>query len=89
MNITRFRHTGVKPDGTFEQGLGAVKTKGSISRSHERGGCGMRGCKCSPGHWIAVALPRTDEGVVEGFTIRFKNKQEFNRFLTQGNLEMV
>jgi len=83
--ISVYTHDHVKADGTFEDGeLGAVHTEGNISISHPDGGCGMPGCECSPGHWISVALPRTEDGVVRGVTFKFNSREELEEYLTRG-----
>ena len=32
--------------------LHGLNTHKGITYSAERGGCGLRNCSCSPGHWI-------------------------------------
>ena len=81
MRIKKFRHTGVKPDGTFEgRKLGAVEVDGShrISRGE---GCGTEGCNCSPGIFVCDAKPRTPEGVVEGTTTYFNTIPQLDAYL--------
>ena len=80
MYIKKFRHANVLADGRIIGG-GSVETKGSIRMSSENGGCGLSGCHCSDGHWIMIASPRTDDGVVEGMTVKFDNYDEFKTFL--------
>lgn len=80
MKINHFKHTGVSPDGKIAGG-GAVTTKGRVSKSAEEGGCGSKGCNCSPGHWISFCLPRTEDGIVEGVSIHFDNKEEMDWFI--------
>jgi hypothetical protein len=79
--ITIFKHEHVNKDGTFERELGSVHIEGHITISHPKSGCGMDGCNCSPGHWISVALPRTNKGIVRGMTIQFKNRKELEKYL--------
>ena len=82
MKTTYFKYTNVNPDGTFGDGkLGAIGTKSTITKSSEKGGCGLETCGCSEGHWICVSKGRNDEGIVEGKTIHFKNKKEMKEFL--------
>lgn len=81
MKIRSFRHTGVKPNGTFENEAGAVVTQGRVSMSAVNGGCGAGNCNCSEGHWVSIVKPRTQEGVVEGMTIQFDDQAEMNKFL--------
>ena len=87
METTYFKHTDVNPDGTIgKKRLGAVHTDRRITMSKENGGCGLDSCGGSEGHWICVIKGRTDNGVVEGKTIRFKNKREMNNFLSDINV---
>lgn len=79
--VTYYKHTGVKPDGTFEGKGGAVRTDSDISMSHPKGGCGLKGCGCSKGHWICIGKGRTDDGVVEGKTVKFKSRKDMKSFL--------
>lgn len=89
MKIETFRHTKVKPNGTFENKLGAVITEGGIRMSPDRGGCDLKGCRCSEGHWITIVKPRTAKGVVEGTRVKFDNKAEMDEFLRTKELSMV
>lgn len=75
MKIKHFVHTGVSPDGLVPSG-GAVEVNGRVIESDIKGGCGSKGCPCSPGHWIATVLPRTEDGVVFGYTAYFDSRQE-------------
>jgi hypothetical protein len=75
MKITHFTHTGVLPDGRVPTG-GAVEVNGRVLQSEATGGCGSKGCRCSPGHWISVVHPRTEDGVVFGYTARFDSRTE-------------
>lgn len=79
MKIEKYKHTGVNPDGTVKTG-GAVEVNGSIKMSAENGGCGMPSCKCSPGFWISIAMPRRGS-TVEGIRVNFDTKKEFEDFL--------
>lgn len=81
MKIETFKHTNVLPNGTFKTKKGGVETEGRISRSAKNGGCGMKGCHCSDGHWITIIKPRTKKGVVEGIKVKFDNKLEMEAFL--------
>lgn len=80
MKVEKFIHTGVKPDGTFENEAGAVHVEGLVMMGTGEG-CGLSGCHCSDGYWITIGLPRTKEGVVEGIKVRFDNKREFDKFI--------
>lgn len=80
MKIEKIKHTGVNKDGTFKTGAGSVEVNGRIYMSSENGGCGIPGCKCSPGHWIIISLPRKGS-LVEEMKVSFDNKNELDRFL--------
>jgi len=45
--VNQWAHEGVAPDGSIQNGRGAVHTEGGIRRSYSGGGCDLRGCKCS------------------------------------------
>jgi len=75
MKITHFVHTGVREDGSLPTG-GAVEVKGRVIESARRGGCGRKGCDCSPGQWISIVHPRTEDGVVVGYTAYFDSRKE-------------
>lgn len=81
MKIEKFKHTGVNPDGTFKNKAGSVETAGIISMSDENGGCGIPLCKCSPGHWVTIVMPRSKGGIVEGVKVQFENRDEMDGFL--------
>lgn len=82
MKITKYRHTGVLPNGNVESG-GAVHTEQMIRMSPKSGGCGLSTCHCSDGHWISIALGRTEDGIVEGLTVKFESQKEMNKFLKE------
>jgi hypothetical protein len=86
MKIESFKWEGVKTNGTFENEAGAVETKGIIRMSHKNGGCGLDKCNCSPGHWLMVAKPCTDDGIVEGLKVTFENKSEMDKFFKRREL---
>lgn len=75
MKISYFVHSNVAADGRLPGG-GSVVTKGALVESAPDGGCGLDGCNCSPGHWIAYALPITPGGVVFGFRAIFESRAE-------------
>jgi hypothetical protein len=85
MKISKFKHEGVNPDGTFKDRLGAVTVEGRVSMSAIDGGCGAGKCNCSEGHWISIVKPRTPEGVVEGMTVQFESHEELLAF-KKGNV---
>ena len=78
MKMNHFKHTGVKPDGTFEGRMGAVGTGLNINHGD---GCGSRGCHCSDGYWFLIGIPRTADGVVEGMNVKFEDRQEYETFI--------
>ena len=84
MKISHFVHVGVLPDGRVPTG-GAVEVNGRASESAPEGGCGAEGWQCSPGHWISRVHPRTEDGVVFGYTAHFDSQQE----LEAANLDEI
>jgi len=86
MKIESIDYEGVRKDGLFEKEAGSVCTKGLI-RMGAGQGCGLKGCRCSPGYWITIMLPRTPKGGVHGVRVVFKDKREFDRFNREGELE--
>jgi hypothetical protein len=82
MNITQFKHTGVKKDGSFENKSGAVGTEGGVrmSQSHED----TCDCGCSPDRFISIIMPRTKKGVVLGLTVTFDDAEEMSQFMESG-----
>jgi len=86
MKIQTFKHTGVLPNGCFIDRAGGVETKGIIRMSQIDGGCSLKGCHCSDGHWLMVSAPRTENGVVEGITIKFDSHAEMQSFLNNREL---
>ena len=85
MKLRTFTHTGVKPDGTFDDKNGAVGTKGGVSMSQPSGGCGLEGCYCSEEHWLTISMPRTEDGVVMGISVTFDSLDEMNKTLRPNN----
>ncbi|TXH42371.1 MAG: hypothetical protein E6Q97_35875 [Desulfurellales bacterium] len=57
--------------------------------SQENGGCEIDGCHCSDGHWLTIAKPRTEEGIVEGLKVQFENKSEMEQFFKCRELFMM
>lgn len=82
MKFEKIVHESVNPDGAFQDQPGAVKTEGSVIMSQEDGGCDVKGCKCSEGHWLSVFMPRTKDGIVEGVKVTFDNWGEMQLFLS-------
>ena len=81
MRIEKFKHENVLPNGTFKNRPGAIEVNGMITLSHFNGGCGLEGCNCSEGHWINVALPRTNKGIVEGITLYLDSREQVLDFI--------
>jgi hypothetical protein len=86
MKFEKFKHTGVKKDGTFEDEPGAVVTNGAIRMSMGEG-CGLKGCHCSDGFWITMVMP-LDAGIVEGVKVTFDSRREMNKFLKTHSLTL-
>ena len=61
--------------------LPGLNTHKGITYSAERGGCGMRNCSCSPGHWICVSTGVDKQFILNGMTINFDNKDEMDEFI--------
>jgi len=80
MEINKFKHNDVNEDGTCLTG-GAVEIGGSVRFSDKEGGCGSMGCDCSPGHWVCIIFPRTEDGNVNGVSINFDNKIQLIKFI--------
>lgn len=80
-SLNPFIHQDVNEDGTLKDDSGSVTTKGRISKSDPNGGCGAGECNCSSGHWICVVHPRTQEGIVSGFNLKFNSEKNLNQFL--------
>ena len=53
----------------------------TLHHTINRGGCGLKGCGCSKGHWVCITKGRTEEGVVEGKTVKFKSRMDMENFL--------
>lgn len=87
MKVETFKHENVLPDGTFSDKSGAVRVKGGIRMSQNNGGCGLDACRCSDGHWITIAKPRTKDGIVEGLCVRFDNQLEMEEFFKNRNMD--
>jgi hypothetical protein len=80
LEIHKIVHQNVNPDGTFLNARGAVMTEGGILMSAGEG-CSLPDCHCSDGYWITIMLPRTKDGIVEGVTVKFSSKREFEKFM--------
>lgn len=83
MEINKYKHTNVSPDGIVKDG-GAVGTTGGLRMSNGEG-CGAKGCKCSEGYWISITLPRTEDGVVEGIKAQL-SESEIKSFLEKHDI---
>lgn len=80
MKIVQIKHENVNPDGTFTDKAGAVDTKGTIRMSKGEG-CGLEGCSCSDGYWLAIFTPRNDNGEIYGLRVEFDDEYEMEYFL--------
>jgi len=80
MKMETFETKNVAEDGTVKDG-GAVITTGAIRRSHPDGGCGTGNCSCSPGHWVSIIEPRTEDGIVKATKIHFESREEMEEYL--------
>jgi hypothetical protein len=86
--IETWKHTGVKPDGTFKNEPGAVETTAKTIVSVPRGGCGSPGCNCSPGHWISITKARTSAGVITGKTMHFKSRKDLLEYAKENKIKL-
>lgn len=84
MRIEKYIHTDI-PDNKEEA---EVEILGGISLSQSDGGCDAKGCNCSPGHWMAIRLPRTDDGTVEGISVYFDSKEEMMKLFDDRELKL-
>lgn len=75
MEIKWFVHKGVDPQGKVASG-GQVCVNGDFRQSPPEGGCGIPSCDCSARHWISKIFPRTEDGIVAGFTAKFASRKE-------------
>lgn len=75
MEIKWFAHNDVDPQGGGAAG-GQICVNGDLRQSPPEGGCGIPGCNCSAGHWISKIYPRTEDGIVAGFTAKFSTREE-------------
>ena len=80
MRIEKLIHTSVQPDGTFLYKKGSVHTEGACAIGWGEG-CGLDHCNCSPGYWVSIILPRTEEGVVEVAKVSFTDLKEMETIL--------
>ena len=88
INTKTFRHEGVNPDGTFKNEPGAVNTKAHVGISAPGGGCDMKGCGCSPGHWIVIGNGRTKSGVVSGKTLSFASRKDLLEYMKENKIKV-
>jgi hypothetical protein len=72
------------------KGGGAVSPDLGLTRSVAGGGCGLRDCNCSPGHWITIGLP-IDRGVKQAVQFIFESQADRDRFaeVIGMNLDMM
>lgn len=85
--IEEYFYSNVNPDGTFDNEPGAVNIEATITLSSPHGGCGMKGCNCSPGHWIMISKGRNSKGEVKGKTLYFKNRKDLLTYAKENNLK--
>jgi hypothetical protein len=72
MNIKKLRYENIRPDGSSDTESGIVCVRGNISTGVDH-----------KGRWLTAALPRTDDGVVEGVIVEFADDAEFEKFLSE------
>lgn len=84
MDIKYWTHEGVKPDGTFEDRLGAIGTEPKIDATWSGEGCDCGTCGGAD-TYIRVNLGRDDEGTVRGMTIYFDSDEEMKSYLDNKN----
>jgi hypothetical protein len=81
MKIEEFVHKGVKPNGTFENELGAIHTDARVIVMRGEG-CGISACHCSDGYSLSVCLPRNPKTKeVRGIIVRFADANEMRKVL--------
>ena len=86
--IEKVIHEGVLPDGTFKNEPGAVVVNGSVRMSQKEGGCDVKKCKCSNGHWLSIVMPRTENGIVECISVTFDSQEEMNAFFVSREINL-
>jgi hypothetical protein len=87
MKVRAFTHRNVAPCGHIQTKKGgAVHANGAIIMSQDNGGCDIKSCNCSPGHWITILMPRTSKGLVRGMSVSFKDRLELLTFLDKKEL---
>lgn len=84
MRIEKYIHSNV-PNNNQEA---EVEINGGISLSQPDGGCDTKGCNCSPGHWVTISLPRSDDGTVEVVCVYFDNKEEMTQLINDRELKI-
>jgi len=63
---------------------GQVEVNPGINFCPADGGCGNKGCTCSPGYWLTVTEGYSPlMGVSSGITIAFPNHARMVEFLTE------
>lgn len=86
--ITTFKHTGVLKDGTFKDEPGAVNINAGNSISAPKGGCGMDGCNCSPGHWLVIGNGLSAKGVISGKTLYFVSRKDLLMYIKENKIKL-
>ena len=87
MKVIKWIHENVMPNGVVIDNYGnedgAVGIAPEIKMSADEGGCSIKNCTCSDGHWIMIADGYNEESrTVEGMTVFFDNWGEMQLFLT-------
>lgn len=65
----------VPENGVLGEGA-QVPVDGLILMSPPDGGCGITGCKCVRGHFVARLFERDSQGCVWGYVVEFDSRQE-------------
>jgi hypothetical protein len=81
MKVKEWKHENVLPNGKFLSAGGSVEVTPGIKLSQPNGGCSLKGCRCSIGHWISInrgydAKTKT----VSGKTLYFDSHREMVAF---------
>ena len=89
MKIEKWKYDNVRDNGDCidDDGniIGNVHVNKIISMSPDSGGCGLKGCHCSDGHWLMIGFGLHDNQV-SGLTVYFDNWGEMQLFLSTGKL---
>lgn len=82
MRIEHWEYEDVMPDGKCLSG-GALEVKQNIKLSNSiNGGCSIKNCNCSDGHWMCINYGYNKENMtVSGTTIYFDDYKEMCKLL--------